>query len=613
MTAPAAPTAPNHRGTRREVAAWVMYDWANSAWSTLTITIVVGYISTVVLPSDWGPFWYANIIGASMFVAAILSPVIGALADARATKRFWLALTAMGGAGSALLMALVPENLAWLILVLFFIGSLGFELSFGFYNGFLPEITDDTTVNRVSAWGFGAGYVGGGLALLVALAVLFGGGMLGLPDGSSLTRDYNACTMGQFGVSLPEGVYEVRLWLGDPAHAHPRIAYQLPGIVSQSAGTSAGEVIERMHPVTVAGGDLVVTLGDGADNSPTPIAGLAVTREGKPVVQFDFGAAGSPVEAGFIPVTPGDKFGVHDVVTEKKLDAAQLSLPAFARRDGDQLPPGAAPAGLARFGWQSGDVTARDVVTPLRLRIGLAINGLWWGLFALPCLLLLRDKIQPSAQRQPFLVAARGAFAQVGSTIRHVRLYPTLAIFLLGFLLYNDGMQTVISQASVFAQKELRMTTGELGQLILMIQFVSLPGALFVGWLSDRIGQKRTLVGTLAIWIGLIVAAFFVTTKAQFWAMGLVLALVMGGAQSVSRAIMGRMTPETRAAEFMGFFNFSGKATSVLGPVLFGNILKFTGSAHWAILSLLVFFVLGTLLVLPVNVARGQREALAEA
>ena len=182
-----------------------------------------------------------------------------------------------------------------------------------------------------------------------------------------------------------------------------------------------------------------------------------------------------------------------------------------------------------------------------------------------------------------------------------------LALFLLAFLLYNDGIQTVISQASVFAQQVLKMETGELVQVVLMIQFLALPGAIVIGWTADRLGQKPALLACLAVWIGLLVAAYFVQTKAQFWCLGAVLALVMGGSQSVSRAMMGLMTPEAHTAEFFGFFNFSGKATSMFGPILFAEVLAQTGSPHRAILSLLAFFVAGSALAARVDVGQGQR------
>ena len=125
--------------------------------------------------------------------------------------------------------------------------------------------------------------------------------------------------------------------------------------------------------------------------------------------------------------------------------------------------------------------------------------------------------------------AVRRAVGEVGHTIKNVRRYKMLALFLLGFLFYNDGIQTVISQASTFATKtkELSFDTSELALLILMVQFVALPGAILVGFLADRFGQKPTLMTCLAVWVALLVCAFFIGNKLQFWALGVILALVM--------------------------------------------------------------------------------------
>jgi MFS transporter, UMF1 family len=246
------------------------------------------------------------------------------------------------------------------------------------------------------------------------------------------------------------------------------------------------------------------------------------------------------------------------------------------------------------------------------LRVGLVIMGLWWALFTLPAAFILRDRNPPRGKAAGLAATARHAIGEVLHTLSRIRSYSVLALFLLGFLLYNEGIQTVMSQASVFAQKKLAMEAKELAMIVLMIQFVATPAALGVGWLGDRIGAKTTLLLCLLIWCGLLVAAFFTTTKTQFWYLGVVLAMVMGGTQSISRAIMGSMTPTTKTAEFFGFFNLSCRATSMFGPILFAQVLVWTKSANLAILSLLVFIVAGMTIVLCVNLSRGIAQAKAD-
>ncbi len=425
----AAPKTPKNQ--RREIIAWCMYDWANSAYSTIQITVLVDYlVNRIHLPDKMGALVYGWGIGVTMMITAIASPIFGAIADAHSSKRTWLAGSTLVGAGSTILMFFATPDLPWLFVVLFLLANLGYEQAWGFYNAFLPEIADDDHMGRVSSWGFGAGYVGGGLLLLAAI--------------------------------------------------------------------------------------LIFTFGD------------------------DWGL---PSENGF------------------------------------------------------------------RFRLSLLLTGLWWGLFSLPIFLVVKDKRVPSSHPQPILEAARTALGEVWSTLRNIRRYRMLVMFLIGFLIYNDGVQTMITQASVFATNVLSMETAELGGVILMIQFVALPGALVVGWWADHVGQKSALLICLGIWITLLISAFFITEKWQFWTMAVFAALVLGGTQSVSRTIMGLMTPEARSAEFFGFFNLSGKAVSMLGPIVFSTTMYVTGSPHWAILSLLGFFVAGVAIIAPLNIAKGMEQA----
>jgi UMF1 family MFS transporter len=418
------------RGSPREVLAWALYDWANSAYSTISITVLVSYVKRDVLPGKAGILLLGAGLGVTTFVCALASPVLGAVADAEAGKRRWLAITALTGAAASACMFFATPDLWWLMIVLYVIALAGMELSQTFYNAFLPEIADDERVGRVSAWGYALGYVGGGLALALAIVLIA---------------------------------------MGD-----------------------------RLH-------------------------------------------------------VPG------------------------------------------------------DVV--FRKRLGLLLMGLWWGGFSLPTLFVLRDRSARSAQRRRIGEAARVAFGNVGHTLRNIRSYRMLTIFMLGFLVYNDGVQTVISQASVFADERLKMGPAELGMVVLMIQFIAFPGALVVGWLGDRVGQKPVLMVCLAVWTVVVSLSFFITEKWHFWCMSAVAALVLGGTQSVSRAIMALMTPPEHAGEFFGFFNFSGKATSVVGPVFFSVILAFTENPNLALASLLAFFVVGWAIVAPLNVSEGRRQA----
>lgn len=408
-----------------------MYDWANSAYTTLLITVLVAYIQRVVFPAEqWGrtgAVVWAWGISLSMFLGAILSPIVGAIADAQANKRRWLAITALSGSVAAILLGVVPARMYVLVVILFVVANLMLELSLGIYNGFLPEIVAEEEMNRASAWGYGLGYLGGGIALVLALLLLQFGGSMGLATMAS------------------------------------------------------------------------------------------------------------------------------------------------------------------------------------RLQASLILMGAWWGLFSIPALLVLRDKERSSAGRVTIRQTIRAGGVDVLHTIRNLRSRVPLALFLLSFLFYNDGVQTIISQASTFALQELSFPEADLMAVILMIQFLALPGSLIIGRCADAYGEKPTLLGCLFVWCVVLVGALFVNDKLGFWLLAAVIALVLGGTQSVSRSLMAVMIPSGQNAQYFGFFNLSGKATSFIGTFLFGAIVASTGSSRMAIFGLLPLFLLGALLLWQVNL-RPRRE-----
>ncbi len=224
---------------------------------------------------------------------------------------------------------------------------------------------------------------------------------------------------------------------------------------------------------------------------------------------------------------------------------------------------------------------SRDNVLAPRLRLGLLIMGLWWAIFSLPTLLILRDRVQPRAGKESLWATGRRAVVEVSRTLRGVRSYRTLFLFLIAFLIYNDGVATIITQSTVFAKEALQIGAGELIFVVLMIQFVSMPGALFVGWLSNKLGEKPTLMACIVVYMGWLVAAFFINTRLQFWIMGAVLALVMGGIQSVSRAIMGLMTPKSRSADSSASSTFRARRRALPARSCSARFAPRPGSRTW--------------------------------
>ncbi len=234
-------------------------------------------------------------------------------------------------------------------------------------------------------------------------------------------------------------------------------------------------------------------------------------------------------------------------------------------------------------------------------RFGFLLTGAWWFGFALPCFLWVRDdkvaNIAATALRRP---------ADYLQAFRHLRQYPDLLRFLLAFLLYNDGIQTIIVVSAIFAREELGLGQGTILGCFLMIQFVATPGSLLFARIAGRWGARNAILACLCLFSGIAFYASIMNSAAEFWGLGFLVALVLGGSQAISRSFFASMVPKQRSAEFFGFYAISSKFASILGPLLFALLIEATGSNRIAILALAAFFILGILLLLTVNVKRAQ-------
>ena len=199
---------------------------------------------------------------------------------------------------------------------------------------------------------------------------------------------------------------------------------------------------------------------------------------------------------------------------------------------------------------------------------------------------------------------------QLVHTLQDLRKYPEGVAFLLAYLLYNDAIQAVIALAAQFGYEELKMPMSSLALLILMVQFVAFFGAIGFDWIARAIGAKRAIMVSLVVWTAVLVSIYVsVRTTTQFFVMGAVVGLVMGGSQALSRSLFSIFIPKGREAEYFGLYEISDKGTSWMCPVIFGLALQFTRSYRLAILSLIVFFVAGLMMLARVDVERGAARA----
>ncbi|WP_329407805.1 MFS transporter [Streptomyces sp. NBC_00704] len=240
------------------------------------------------------------------------------------------------------------------------------------------------------------------------------------------------------------------------------------------------------------------------------------------------------------------------------------------------------------------------------VRICLASAGLWWGGFTLIPLLRLRDR--PVAARAE---ATAPGLRQLAATVRDMRRHPLTLSFLLAYLVYNDGIQTVISQASVYGSEELGLGQSTLIGAVLLVQVLAVAGALGMGRLARTYGAKRTILGSLAAWTLTLGAGYFLPAGAPvgFFLLAAAIGLVLGGSQALSRSLFSHLVPPGKEAEYFSAYEMSDRGMSWLGPLLFGVTYQLTGSYRDAIVSLVAFFLIGFVLLARVPVRRAIRDA----
>ena len=432
------------KNDKKTIFGWAMYDWANSAYATTSGAIVAPFFTGSIVPEDgyWGmtggAIWSFLVAGGA-FVLFLIMPILGAMADFSSAKRAYLRVFAFLGAGFTFAIFFVPSGSVPLFLMVFIVSQIGFVAANVFYDGYLPIIATDETIDRVSSKGFALGYIGGGIYVLFAF--------------------------------------------------------------------------------------ILIVLAD------QEVIGLSL-----------------------------------------------------------------------------------DMAT----RISIAGAGVWWVLFTIYALKRfptdgVSQPIPAKYAGQPDVVAyARIGLARTIKTGLRLRQFPQLLLFILAFMFYNDGTQTVINISGAYAEDTLNLSLQEVIIAFLIVQFIAFGGAYAFGWISGKINPKRAILFNLVIWVGLAVSAYFLPEgeAVPFFMLAAVVGFVLGGVQALSRSLYGTMIPEEAAAEFYGFFSVFSKFSAIWGPLLFGIVTAQTGSGRNGIISVAAFFIIGGFLLTRVDVdeARASKE-----
>jgi MFS transporter, UMF1 family len=241
-------------------------------------------------------------------------------------------------------------------------------------------------------------------------------------------------------------------------------------------------------------------------------------------------------------------------------------------------------------------------------RLSFLSVAVWWLVFSIP---MFRRVPEPAVRPQnlhghggPIVASVR----QLVVTLRDLRRYRQAFLMLVAFLIYNDGIGTMIRMAGPYG-KEIGLPENALITAFVMVQFVGIPFAFAFGWLAGRIGAKTSIFVALIVYVAISIVAYYMTTVWQFFLLSFLVATVQGGSQALSRSLFASMIPPDKSSEFFGFFGVFEKFAGIVGPALFAITVRATGSSRNAILSVIAFFVVGAALLWMVDVEEGKRVA----
>jgi UMF1 family MFS transporter len=260
------------------------------------------------------------------------------------------------------------------------------------------------------------------------------------------------------------------------------------------------------------------------------------------------------------------------------------------------------------FGLPSGDGAA-DAQGTLPQRLAFVSVAVWWVVFSIP---LFRKVREPARQlepdEQPGANPLHVAYQRLGETFREVRGYRQACLLLVAFLFYSDGISTIYRMAAIYGT-EIGIEPQWLMVSILVVQFVGIPFAILFGLIADKVGSKPAIFLGLIVYLVITIWGYFMRTAGDFLLLAILVGVVQGGTQALSRSLFASLTPKHKSAEFFSLFALGEKIAGVFGPAVFALAGMMAGSSRYAIISVVLFFILGGAILYFVDVAKGQRAA----
>jgi UMF1 family MFS transporter len=241
------------------------------------------------------------------------------------------------------------------------------------------------------------------------------------------------------------------------------------------------------------------------------------------------------------------------------------------------------------------------------LRASFVSVAVWWFVFALPLFRCVTEADRPDQALNSIRLVMNG-LRRLARTLSQIRRYRQLALFLVAFWIYNDGISTIIKIATAYGD-EIGVNHNHMLIALILTQFVGFPSTLGFGSLARYLGAKRLIFLGLAVYMLISIAGFFMSSAGHFYVLAVVVGLVQGGTQALSRSLFATMVPKERSTEMFGFFSTGEKFAGIIGPTIFGLVGQITGSSRWGIVSVVFLFVVGAVILWLVDEQEGRSVA----
>lgn len=524
--------------------AWVMYDWANSAFAT---TVMAGFFP-VFFKNYWSTTADVNISTAYLgmansvasLIVALLAPILGAIADqGNKRKKFLLFFAYMSVLMTGCLFMVEMGN--WrLAMFLYVMGMVGFSGANIFYDSLLPDVSSERNVDYISAKGYAYGYLGGGLLFLINV-----------------------------------------LWYTSPAFFGFDIEYSGKVIEHRNSGNQTELTIENFDLPEI--NDIKAKLIGKNFYNITKID--EIRQENEKIVKIsldenlmtDFAKVSSMVEYGKYKkaeisnqkgkiielknltrkISPSDKITLtsdYQITIKKQHEGKYLIEPAITDKF-DEI------------------IITTDRLVPakeyLPIRLSFLSVALWWAIFTIPLIMWIKEKKHTKEGDTGHYI--RKGFGQLVETFRKIKYMKNIFIFLAAYWMYIDGVNTVMRMAVDYGMS-IGLPSSSLIIALLITQFVGFPSALFFGKLGEKWSVKKALFIGIFVYLAINFWAVFMQEAWEFYLMAIVIGFVQGGIQALSRSLYSRLIPQNQSAEYFGFLNMTGKFAAIFGPALVGII-----------------------------------------